>query len=62
MIDELLKYLTEGSEGAAVSFEKVSRRYPNEMQAAIFSALFNRGGYDITGEATPTRVDPSGMD
>ena len=51
----LLKYLTEGVEGAANSFHKVARRYPNDMQAAIFSALFNRGGYDITGEPTPNQ-------
>lgn len=49
----LIKYLTEGAGGAALAFEKISRRYPNELQATIFSALFNRGGYDLTGSATP---------
>ena len=49
----LLKYLTEGADGAANSFRKVAERYPNELQAAIFAALFSRGGYDFTGEATP---------
>lgn len=49
----LLKYLTEGANGAANSFRKVAERYPNELQAAIFAALFSRGGYDFTGDATP---------
>jgi len=49
----LIKYLTEGAGGAATSFRKVANRFPNDMQAAIFSALFNRGGYDFTGSATP---------
>lgn len=53
----LLKYLTEGGAAAANSFEKVARRFPNDMQAAIFSALFNRGGYDVTGEATPDQEE-----
>jgi len=53
----LLKYLSEGAQVGAASFEKVAQRYPNEMQAAIFSALFNRGGYDITGEATPDQEE-----
>ncbi len=53
----LLKYLTEGANGATESFLKISRRYPNEMQAAIFSALFSRGGYDFTGKATPNQLE-----
>lgn len=53
----LLKYISEGADAAANSFEKVARRFPNDMQAAIFSALFNRGGYDITGEATPDQEE-----
>lgn len=49
----LVKYLEEGPSGAAVAFRKVADKYPKEMQAAVFSALFQRGGYDELGSATP---------
>ncbi len=49
----LLKYIEEGPAGAANAFHKVSARFPNDLQAAVFAALFSRGGYDETGDATP---------
>ncbi|MDX1679309.1 MAG: tetratricopeptide repeat protein [Akkermansiaceae bacterium] len=52
----LLKYLGEGADAAANAYRKVAKRFPNDMQAAIFSALFNRGGYDISGSATPDQL------
>ena len=48
----LVKYFEEGPTGAAIAFRRVSDRFPNEMQASVFTALFNRGGYDAAGDAT----------
>lgn len=48
----LVKYIEEGPAGAAEAFRKVADKFPNDMQAAVFSALFNRGGYDATGHPT----------
>jgi tetratricopeptide (TPR) repeat protein len=49
----LVKYLEEGPAGAAGTFRKVAEKFPNELQAGIFAALFGRGGYDSSGTATP---------
>lgn len=49
----LIKYLEDGPGAAAVAFRKVSGTFPNDLQAAVFAALFARTGYDDTGEATP---------
>jgi tetratricopeptide (TPR) repeat protein len=49
----LIKYIEEGPVGAANAFRKVAARFPNDMQATIFAALFSRGGYDEFGTATP---------
>lgn len=49
----LLKQLTDGPEAAANAFRKVAGHFPNDMQASVLVALFTRGGYDISGEATP---------
>lgn len=49
----LIKYIEEGPKGAASAFRKVADRFPNEMQAGVFAALFSRGGYDDAGDATP---------
>ncbi len=49
----LIKYMEEGPAAAAVAFAKVAEDFPNDMQAAIFAALFGRGGYDESGNATP---------
>lgn len=48
----LVKYLEEGPAGAALAFRRVAERFPNEMQASVFAALFNRGGHDPTGSPT----------
>ena len=48
----LLKYFEEGPQGASIAFRKVADKFPREMQAAIFSALFHRGGYDDLGSPT----------
>ncbi len=52
----LIKFMEEGAEGAANAFRKISEKYPDDLQAAVFAALFSRGGYDLTGEATPLQV------
>ncbi len=52
----LIKYIEEGPAGAASAFRKVSQKFPNELQAAVFSALFNRGGFDPAGDATPDQL------
>jgi hypothetical protein len=49
----LVKYLEEGPARAAAAFRKVAARFPNELQAGIFAALFSRGDYDESGTATP---------
>ena len=49
----LIKYLEEGPVSAASAFHKVAKKYPNDIQAAVFAALFGRGGYDETGSITP---------
>lgn len=49
----LIKYIEEGPTGAANAFRKVAEKFPNELQAGIFAALFSRGGYDELGSATP---------
>jgi tetratricopeptide (TPR) repeat protein len=49
----LIKYIEEGPTGAANAFRKVAEKFPNDMQATIFAALFSRGGYDEFGTATP---------
>ncbi|KAB2641174.1 MAG: hypothetical protein DVB25_02625 [Verrucomicrobia bacterium] len=48
----LVKYLEEGPVSAAAAFHQVARKFPNDVQAAVFAALFGRGGYDETGAAT----------
>jgi len=52
----LIQYFKEGPVGAATAFRKVAAKFPNDVQAAIFAALFGRGGYDADGEATPDQV------
>ncbi len=49
----LIKYIEAGPAEAASAFSKVARNFPNDIQAAIFSALFGRGGYGELGSATP---------
>ncbi len=49
----LLKYIQEGPASAADAFRKVAAKFPNDMQAAVFAAIFSRGGFDDAGDATP---------
>ena len=49
----LIKYIEEGPGGAAEAFGRVARRFPNDVQAPIFEALFSRGGFDDLGMPTP---------
>jgi tetratricopeptide (TPR) repeat protein len=51
----LIKYIHEGPAAAANAFHKVSARFPNEIQAAVLAALFDRGGYDANGDPTPSQ-------
>jgi tetratricopeptide (TPR) repeat protein len=51
----LIKYIQEGSASAADAFRKVAEKFPNEMQATVFAALFGRTGYDDLGSATPNQ-------
>lgn len=53
----LIKYMEEGAEGTAEAFRKIAKKYPDDLQAAVFAALFNRGGYDLTGDPTPLQED-----
>lgn len=49
----LIKYIESGPVGGANAFRKVAEKFPNDLQAAVFAALFRRGGYDASGDATP---------
>ena len=49
----LVKFMQEGPAAAANAFRKVADKFPNDLQAAVFAALFGRGGFDESGEATP---------
>jgi tetratricopeptide (TPR) repeat protein len=49
----LIKYIESGPAGAADAFRKVSEKFPNDLQAGIFAALFGRSGYDVMGSPTP---------
>ena len=49
----LIKYIEEGPMGAAEAFSRVARKFPNDVQAPIFEALFSRGGFDDLGNPTP---------
>jgi len=53
----LIKYIEEGPAGAANAFRKVAARFPNDFQAAVFAALFGRGGFDDLDSATPDQTD-----
>lgn len=49
----LIQYYKEGPAAAAEAYRKVSERFPNDLQAAMFAALFGRGAYDAIGQPTP---------
>jgi tetratricopeptide (TPR) repeat protein len=49
----LIKYIEEGPSGSATAFRKIAEKFPNDLQAGVFAALFSRGGYDASGDATP---------
>ena len=49
----LIKYLDEGPVSAAAAFRKVAAEFPNDLQAAMLSALFGRTGYDEMGDPNP---------
>ncbi len=53
----IVKYIEEGPAGAANAFGKIAEKFPNDLQAGVFSALFNRGGYDAVGDATPAQQE-----
>ncbi len=47
----LIKYMQEGPAGAAEAFRRIAEKFPNDIQANIFGALFSRTGYDEFGHA-----------
>jgi tetratricopeptide (TPR) repeat protein len=53
----LVKFIQEGSAVAADAFRKVAERFPNDLQASVLAALFGRGGFDESGEATPDQEE-----
>jgi tetratricopeptide (TPR) repeat protein len=57
----LLKQLTDGPEAAANAFRKVAGHFPNDMHSGVLVALFTRGGYDVSGEATPDQDNSEKM-
>jgi tetratricopeptide (TPR) repeat protein len=49
----LIKYIEKGPSGGATAFRKIAEKFPNDLQASVFAALFSRAGYDASGDATP---------
>ncbi len=52
----LIKYIQGGPAGASDAFRKVAAEFPNDLQSPIFAALFNRSGYDESGNAAPDQI------
>lgn len=57
----LVKYLQEGPAAAANAFKKVAEKFPNDLQASIFAALFGRTGYSELGDATPDQMEAENL-
>ncbi|MBK1828356.1 tetratricopeptide repeat protein [Haloferula rosea] len=49
----LVKLLRDGPADAASAFAKAAEEFPNDPQIGLLKALLGRGGFDVTGEATP---------
>lgn len=49
----LVKYFREGPAGSADVFRQVAEKYPNDLQAPVFQAIFARSGFDESGDAMP---------
>jgi len=49
----LIKLLRDGPADAAAAFAKAAEEFPNDPQIGLLKALLGRGGFDVTGEATP---------
>lgn len=52
----LISFINEGPTAGAKAFQQLASRFPNDPQAAIFAALFSRGGYDESGNPTPDQL------
>ena len=51
----LIKHLDEGPASAAAVFKKVANQFPDDFHSKILAAIFSRGGFDETGEASPSQ-------
>ncbi len=49
----LIQYYKEGPAAATDAYRKLSEKFPNDLQATLFTALFGRGGYNDLNAATP---------
>jgi tetratricopeptide (TPR) repeat protein len=49
----LIQYYKEGPAAATDAYRKLSEKFPNDLQATMFTALFGRGGYNDLDLATP---------
>lgn len=49
----LIQYYKEGPAAATDAYRKLSEKFPNDLQATIFTALFGRGGYNELNMPTP---------
>lgn len=54
--DGLVKLIKEGSTSAAPAFRKIADKYPDDIQAGIYAALFDRSGYTEMGDITPSQA------
>ena len=44
--------VVNGLGSAAASFERLSEKYPNDIQLSLIAPFLNRGGYDVFGNAS----------
>ena len=49
----LVQYYKEGPAAATDAYRKLSEKFPNDIQATMFTALFGRGGYNDLDAPTP---------
>lgn len=52
----LVQLLRDGPQTAARAFAEAREAFPNDPQLRVFEALLMRGGYDVSGEATPDQA------
>lgn len=55
-VEALEAMLDGGAATASAAFAAVADRYPNDLHASVFAAMFGRGGYNELGEPVPAQA------